>query len=143
MRKSKVSRSFLRMCSTLKGSGDSNYCAVIALAYATGESVEKAQEALSLAGRPIGEGATRPQIFNALNELGYHWWNDNESEIGKRLSKCVTVNQCDRVANSGDESDSFLVIVKGHILAISNKRVQDWTRDGKHRVRDVIRVVPA
>ena len=140
MAKKTVSRRWRQMASKLSKSGDGNYCAVIAIAIATGEDVSTVQTTLADCGRDLGDGTTRPQLYSALRHLGYSTRDASKSKLGRMLEKCRTVNQIDNLAAKGTDGQRFLVLIKGHVLAVAHDRVNDWTRDRKHRPYQVLEV---
>ena len=143
MAKKQTTRRYRRMRDELLESGDKGFCAVIAIACVTGESIKTVQTTLADVGRPFGEGTTRPQIQEALRHLGFVSRAANRTEVGHKLALTNTANQLDNQARKGLEGRKFLAITRGHVLAITDDRVQCHTANKRNRILDIYEILPA
>ena len=143
MAKKQSTRRYRRMRDELRESGDKGFCAVIAIAAVTGESVKTVQATLSDVGRKIGEGTTRAEIQSALRHLGYVSRAANRTEVGHNLATKATTNQLDNQARKGLEGRKYLAITRGHCLAVVDDRVQCHTANTRHRLLDIYEILPA
>ena len=143
MAKKQTTRRYRRMRDELLESGDKGFCAVIAIACVTGESVKTVQTTLADVGRKVGEGTTRWEIQEALRHLGYVSRAANRTEVGHRLALTNTTNQLDNQARKGLEGRRFLAITRGHALAVVDDRVQCHTANKRNRLLDIYEILPA
>lgn len=99
--------------------GEAEYCAVIALAIASGCKFGKARAILKRQGRGTGQGTYRWQTMDALEEAGmrvkqYH-------NVRGVLRKAA-----DHLPSTG----IFYVFVSGHIACVRDGVLHDWSADG-------------
>ena len=105
---------------------DSGYCGVIGAAVVAGVGYGKAYHALRRAGRIHGQGVNEIMIERALRELGHsvtRTFSYNGRQIktmGRRLP-----------------TGHHLVFVRGHVAAVREGQVMDWTAGRAHKVKDV------
>ena len=108
--------------------GETNDCAVKALAAATENQYPDAHKALKVFGRRNRKGTyfshmTKP----AVKSLGYQL-----TEV--KGHKGVTIN---RIPSHLDSSKTYLIQTARHILCVKNGQVVDWTAGRRHRVKSV------
>ena len=110
--------------------GERNDCAVKALAIATRQSYNVAHTALAMHGRDDRAGTYPQQTYAATEMLGFsvrEVWNRYDAERG-----CTV-----RTVGNKFPKGTYYVHVRGHILALVNGEVEDWTKGQR---RDVLRV---
>lgn len=109
---------------------DRGFCSVIAIAVACHVSYGKAYNTMKRNGRRDRDGASMLQIRCAVKELGY-----NIEEIEGFYGKQVKT-----MARRLSQNDNYMVLVRGHILAIRGGIVEDWTADRAHKVQRVYKI---
>lgn len=110
--------------------GERNDCAVKALAIATGTEYNTVHALLAAKGRRKGGRTRHTWIYETLEELGFE-----KLDITRHLQG-RTVRTVQRELVEG----TFLALVSGHILAIKDGKVEDWTEGRQHRIRNVYAV---
>jgi len=112
--------------------GENNDCTVKAVAIACQVPYEEAHEYLRSIGRKWGRGH-RWQI----NGHGYAERLDKLGIEGEEIEvKSKTVKTLARELTKGN----YMVKVKGHVLAIVDGKVEDWTAGRQHRVLKVMKI---
>lgn len=106
---------------------DHNYCTVIALAVTCNLKFGKSKAIMSRNGRVTGKGACLPIIEQAIAEAGHRVVKKSYS-VGGTMST---------VASRLDSSKTYMVFVRGHVAAVRDGIVQDWTEGRRHRVQVV------
>ena len=102
--------------------GEHNDCAVRAVCLATRTPYPDVHRLFIDAGRRF-RGKTKPGVSElVLSTLGVHL-------IDERFTPS-TVNRCEYELQM---SASYLIWVRGHILAMIDGKVQDWTKGRRHR----------
>lgn len=115
--------------------GEKNDCTVKAFAIVTGMTYEDSRREMARVGRRTRKAlATNNALFNhnmirALKLNGF--------DVKQVQCKSKTVKTLQRNIKSNGR---FLVFVRGHVLAIKNKQVEDWTKSRCHRIKSVWRV---
>lgn len=117
----------------MKLNGNRNYCAPLALSLVTGHDIEEVNAYVLRSGlrRSKVSGMTTPNMMTYLNN---HLINHEEIEfngdpkgtistIGRRYPRGV-----------------FLVFVRGHVAAMIDGEVLDWTAGRRHRVIKLVRI---
>jgi hypothetical protein len=123
--------------------GETNDCTVKALAAATGESYDDAWAALNRHGRPFRKGPKAmlktingrraivcPALEKAANELGFDFRVMEKHEY--RAKTMVTAERDPALRNGG-----FICMVRGHVAAVVDGEVIDWTEGRRHQVKEV------
>ena len=127
--------------------GERNDCAVKAVAFAAGIPYERAWELLNKHGRKTG-GGTLPSITEAvMKELGceltevkaYDFISRYPGHHSKAL-KNVTTHHPARFPDVWKDGQIYLMSVRGHILAVVNGEVMDWSRRRALRALRIMRV---
>jgi len=120
-----------RVFSTSVSYGEKNDCTVKALALSTKLSYEDAHELLRLRGRKNGRGCHSYVWGPAFNDAGY--------TLVPVFIKAKTVMGIEKDPNF-KKSNNYVVLVRGHILAVRDKKVLDWTNGRRHRILAVYKV---
>jgi len=112
--------------------GESGDCTVKAVAVACQVCYEEAHEYLRSLGRKWGRGH-----HWAANGIGYTERLDKLGIEGEEIEvKSKTVKTLARELTEGH----YMVKVKGHVLAIVDGKVEDWTAGRQHRVLKVMKI---
>jgi len=108
---------------------DTNNCAVVAVAIVCRVAYGKAFNTLKRLGRVTGRGTPITLTVPALNQLGFQ-------------SEHIEFNKCtvSTITRQLDKNSMYLVRVRGHILAVRNGDVIDWSKGRRHRVLQVLKV---
>lgn len=117
---------------------DSNYCTVIALCIAADLAFGKAAAIYrNVAGRVKGKGTYRDQQAKALAAVGLRM----EHVQGCRLAYWpTTMSQVPNVFKS--MPGVYFVYTSGHVAAVRDGVVEDWTQGRRHRVKSIYQIVP-
>ena len=110
-----------------------NDCTVKAIAIACDVAYRVAHRALANAGRPRRDGCYPRQQQAAIEALGF------EIEYIHFSAKTVKTLASDPVVAKGH----YMAWVRGHVFAVKNGKVEDWTEGRKHRIQSVGVVRPA
>ncbi len=108
---------------------DYNFCTVVAVATVCNMSFGKARIKMEKAGRPHRYGAYQWQYHEVIQRRGfklepvYGFEGHHVKTMGKKLG-----------------SGTYLINVRGHVLAIVDGVINDWSASRSHRVREVYRV---
>ena len=116
---------------------DTRACVPIALSLLSGDSLSNVREAMYEDGvRSYRQGAYlgkyRPWFENKYNVKLWDVTKDVRQRGG------LTVKSLTNVLN---KKGSYLVVVRGHVLAFVNGKVEDWTENRHHRVHQVYQVL--
>lgn len=111
--------------------GETRDCSVKAVAIACEVDYGVAHAALKKHGRKDKRSAYHGTINNALKELGFKKVKVDCS------ARTVTTIPRDRAFRNG----RFMVFVSGHVLAVTDGTVQDWTAGRQHRVKEAYEIV--
>lgn len=140
--------------------GERRDCAVIATAVVTGVSYKEAHQILGLFGRKDKDGTPVDVTNRAISALGFKiihhkGWvpgqlPDGRSNYlyrtpppGSPLRKAKTYISAQRVLSRHFRGRKFLLRVNGHIAGFDGEQVQDWAAGRRHRILEIIEVVPA
>ena len=110
---------------------DTNNCSVVAVAISTGVAYGAAFKALEKRGRRRGQGVSNFNILKAIVDLGFM---PDRVEGAFKTVRTIT----DRLPSEG----KYIVLVSGHILAVRDGKVLDWTEGRRHRIEQVYKVTP-
>ena len=119
--------------------GDSNYCSVVATSIACRVSYSKAHTACAQVGRKINRGMSNHAIFQAVNLLGCELTpvtNRNNKPLRQRNGSKYTPKTIGKRLKSG----YYIVFVRGHVFAVVNGEVEDWTDNRAHHIYAAYRV---
>jgi len=113
--------------------GESNDCSVKALALTTKLTYGQAHKALRKLGRKKRKGTSLSALLAAYEDVGY-----SAKPIDFRAKTVATVPK----DPSFQAGESYLVHVRGHVLAVQGRDVLDWTAGRRYRILTVYHVVP-
>ena len=106
-------------------------CAVIAVAAVCNVEYGVSHATLKKNGRKNRTGTYFNTIRDSVTELGFN------IELINTGAKTVST-----IADYLPRNGNFLVRVSGHILAVSDGKVLDWTAGRRHRVQNVYAITP-
>ena len=109
--------------------GERAMCTVIAVAITADVSFGKAQAAMARAGRKKGCGAPMSVMFKALHELGY------AGKVAPHTGKTMRTILAD-----ADPSKRYIVEVAGHVAAITEGAIQDWSKGRMKRIINLFEI---
>ena len=112
--------------------GETNDCAVKAVAIACDVAYSVAHKTLKLTGRRNRQGTYIWQTEKAIEMLGFK----------REKVDCSAKTVASIAKDSAFKKGYFHVHVRGHILAITGGVVQDWTEGRRHRIIQAYKVVP-
>ena len=112
---------------------ENNDCSVKAVAIACDVPYKVAQKALEKQGRKARKGASLGSIQLAVASLGY------AMEPVKVNAKTVKTLDREPVVAKGH----YMALVNGHILAIKDGVIEDWTDGRRNRILLTYKVTPA
>ena len=139
------------------GRNERNDCSVIAVALTCNVPYEYAHEALREAGRRDRGTVPNWVILQAINSIGgtigksYIFELEKNSD-GRKTGEVVNpdgqvvryiVNHavtCRTIEKYADPDKRYLVFVRGHVLAVVDGKVQDWTEGRRFVVRSMMEV---
>lgn len=122
-----------------------NDCTVKAFAIVTGCSYNEAHWEMKKAGRPNRKGLPTLLVNRRIRKEDIPDHNERMIAALKRKGFKVQKVGCNsktvRTLGRNIKSNGrFLVFVRGHVLAIKDKKVHDWTDGRCHRIRSVWKV---
>jgi hypothetical protein len=129
-----------------KKAGEINDCSVKAFAVVTGYSYKEAHWEMKKAGRPDRKGLPillkGRKIYRKEDIPDY---NERMIQVLKRKGFRVRKVECNSktvrtLGRNIKRNGNFLVFVRGHVLAIKDKKVIDWTEGRCHRIQSVWQV---
>ena len=102
---------------------EKNDCGVIALAIASGSTYKDAHAACARAGRKPRDGTTLPTLAMACHRL----------KTPVRAYESVTGHTIGKIA-AKLPTGTYLLFTRGHVAAMIDGIVHDWTQGRRHRV---------
>ena len=128
-----------------RSEGETNDCAVKAIAAVTGHHYHEVRDRLAAHGRKNRHGTHRFMTFAVLEELGYR-----AIQVGqeKFLAACparwnaryVTTHHPDRVPAGWKDGKTYLLFTRDHVLAVVNGVTHDYSRNRSMRVRSIFEI---
>lgn len=109
---------------------DRNFCTVVALAVTCQQSFGKAYHTMKRLGRQDTKGAQYGLIYKAVDILGFKAEKVN-GLYGKQVKSVTKL-----LPSTG----LYMVHVRGHVLAVRNGEVIDWTEGRAHRIIRVYKI---
>ena len=111
-----------------------NDCSVIALAAVTTNSYEYVHGICAKHNRQHRQGMYNPDILAAVNTLGYDYFKVScyNPKTNCRLTP--------KTVGTRYTAGNYLCFVKGHVFALVDGVVEDWTSDRKHRIFAIYQV---
>ena len=126
---------FASLSSEAKLKGETNDCAVKAIAAATDVRYSIVHAFCKARGRKARCGTRLDTIERTVQtDLGF-------SMERVKLTRNWTVNQIEQ-GNAWKDGQSYLVLTSGHMLAVVDGVVHDWSKGSKRRAKMVWRVSP-
>lgn len=113
---------------------ESNDCSVKALAILTDTAYKVAHAVLADLGRKPRKGAVLYDMFSAVRMLGWKREEVTDSVTAKTVKKIAS----DPVFSHGH----FLIYTSGHVVAVKNGKVEDWSEDRALRIKQVWKIEP-
>lgn len=133
MNKLPFTADFLNLQQVSRSMGEDNDCAVKAVAIVTGLSYAEAHKRLAAKGRKARHGTPMHMILAAVREAGKNITTVQQTSIthlypGKHASKLhVTSYQPARFPKAWKNGKTYLMLTRGHILAVVDGTVHDWS----------------
>lgn len=115
-----------------KSFNESNDCTVKAIAIACDVSYPVAHKALKEQRRVNRRGAFFFQQKDALESLGFKM-----EPVQLQAKTVVTLGR-----EAETLKGSYMVYVKGHVLAVRRGKVEDWTEGRRHKIKEGYKIVP-
>lgn len=136
---------FEMICNDSRSYNERNDCTVKALAIATGIDYLDAHTALKKQGRGDRQGCMKPQQEKALNSVGYSIERLARYKLTPSGRRCGVMKEyrgktMTTVAKYLDPSKVYWIYTSGHVAAVVNGKVEDWTEGRRHRVLDVCEI---
>jgi hypothetical protein len=151
----KMSDEFKSLKSSGRSLGETNDCAVIALAVVTSRSYAECHKVLADLGRKPRKGTFRYMQEQALNILGFkfvcHYTKFISSDFKKKIidsypetynPKNLTVKQISMFPKAWSHYDSLMVFTDRHVSGVKNGKVCDWAEDKSKHIQSVWVVTP-
>lgn len=121
---------------------ETNDCTVIATAIVTGCGYRRAHKTIASFGRE--DGGTffyRVHVEEIMNQLGCEIKFLAEPKTIKSFLRSARTNSAiDNVAKILPTNNTYILFVRGHVAAVKDGQLQDWTNGRKHRVIAIARV---
>lgn len=114
--------------------GETNDCSVKALSIVCDKPYRMAHDALRKLGRRNHTGATGLTLIAAIQQFGFtvsQVQGDSPNKFGGTVSTLTR-----RLPSKG----TYFAIVRGHVIAVRNGKVEDWTAGRRHQVKVVFKV---
>lgn len=120
---------------------ETNDCSVTALAITTGIRYDKAHKIMAMMGRKPGKGPAC-RVNGKRTYKSMHDTMRMAIKVAGRQAGIPETPQGYTMNTIGERYShgSYLVFTRGHVAAVVDGVVEDWTKGRKHRVTHVIRV---
>jgi hypothetical protein len=119
---------------------DKNYCTVLAVAIAMDLPFKKVQKGFFELGRKRNKGFyffdNWKRVAKKFN-IKYEILAGSLTDVEMRYHTTLTANNCTDYL----DLDTYILGCRGHVFAVKNGSVEDWTKGRKHRVNRVIRII--
>lgn len=112
--------------------GDTRFCAVLAVTVACYQDFDFVHKMFEESGRQFRRGTPNTITYKVLKALGR-----KTKDVTKHY-RSRTVTALRREVTS---RDVLLVWVRGHILCVRDGDILDWTKNRRHRIRKIERVL--
>jgi hypothetical protein len=129
--------------------GENNDCTVKALAIAANIPYVEAHALLAAKGRKKGQGAYTYQYHQILRDLGFVLTRVNIDEIqakyprsktGGYIYKQLTSHHMDLYPEFWNDGRVYLLQMSGHVGAVRDGKIHDWTKGRAKRIQSVYRI---
>lgn len=125
-----------KMATASAAHGENNDCTVKALTAATGLTYDECHAALKTAGRKNRRGChMHREGVAAATALGFHM-----TRLGPHQYNAKTMITAERDRNL--KKGRFVLRVRGHVAALIDGKVIDWSQGRRHRINAVYAVTP-
>jgi hypothetical protein len=124
------------MKATERFSNERNDCSVFAVALATGTPYAHTHALFRAAGRRDRQGTYRHQQMTVVTRLGFTAVKHTPRQPS---GACFTPKTIGQWVNPNKR---YLAYVRGHVFAIIDGKVQDWTEGRQHRIKEVLEIHP-
>ena len=135
-----MSFTFSEVCDASFQHGESNECAVKAIAIATDVEYNTVHSLLRKRGRTSRKGTFEYQ-WMAVLKTDIAVEVSDVTDWAKRLG-AKTVRTAERVLSRRDPKGIYLVRVRRHIAAFRDGELHDWSQGRQHRVVQIFRITP-
>ena len=115
---------------------ETNDCAVVAVALATDCPYKDVHGIMGTLGREPRSGTPWSIIKSTVHFLGF------DVEITTPRKPCGGKYTSYKLPPNLDPNKRYMAVVSGHILAIINGRVEDWTQGRRCRIEQIWEVTP-
>ena len=132
---SSFSSTYLALSNEAAAAGESNDCAVKAITVVTGRPYAEVLATMTRLGRKPRAGTPMHVNRQTLELFGKRAVAIDQRTITSRypgkhsLKVCVTSHQPDRFPAAWRDGKTYLMLTKGHILAVVNGTCHDWSRN--------------
>lgn len=130
--------------------GESNDCSVIALSLACSKTYKQAHAVMAGLGRAKGGPAKTVDILEAVGKLGCVATKINQRELieanypkAHHILKHVSTHHPARFNKFWKNGNSYLLFVKGHVLAIVDGQTLDWTAKNQKQGQALYQIAKA
>ena len=142
---------FERLQKSSQSMGEANDCTVKALAVVCRVGYQMAHKALADQGRKPRKGCYPHQQIAAIEALGFKVAKSEggyTSDYRRYMSNAMprqhngsryTASTIGKLCAKG----YWLAWTKGHVLAVHNGKVIDWTEGRKHQIQHIVKIVKA
>lgn len=124
--------------------GETNDCAVRAIAVSCGVSYKEAHEALRTQGRKKRGGASNFQWIAAIRELGFHvnevTGHFQAEEFDATGRKPLVFKTALKAPEHLDPDRRFILQSSGHVAAWNGEEIVDWSKGTRTRIRQIFEV---
>jgi hypothetical protein len=129
--------------------GENNDCTVKALAIAANIPYVEAHALLAAKGRKKGQGAFTHQYHQVLRDLGFTLTLVDTNEIqakypraktGGYIYKQLTSHHMDLYPEFWNDGQVYLLQMAGHVGAVRDGKIHDWTKGRAKRIHGVYRI---
>ncbi len=118
---------------------EDNDCSVKAVAIAGRVTYDLAHKTLEMYGRRHRKGASVGAIAAAFMSIQASMIEiDRDKLIKRNGGRTLTVNN---IVQHLSKSKNYVLYIAGHILAVKNGQVQDWTEGRRHHVTSIYEIV--
>lgn len=126
-----LNETYKNAANALKAQDDTNFCGPLALSIVSGRDITEVNNDL------IRRGLR--QYRRGMSQFDIIWWLRNE---GFNVELTDVANCTMTTVGRRLPRGKFLVFIRGHVAAVVDREVKDWTEGRKHRVKMVYRVTP-
>ncbi len=121
-----------KMTRKSKKAGEKNDCAVKAVAIVANADYDEVHAIMAELGRKDGKGTPFEIIWETLRRLGV--WVGPKDHAAVRYAKTV------RYLPAALPKGRWLVYTRGHILAVVDGEVKDWTEGRRHQPKFAVEI---